>query len=137
MNASQPLDYAGDVHPTAAWHWVSAGEAVFVDVRTQVECIWVGLVPDSQHLPWLLAPETINPAFDDPIRQIAVGGVEGRKLLMLCRSGVRSIVAAQRATALGLEAWNVLEGFEGDLDECSQRGHRGGWRHHGLPWQQT
>ena len=36
---------------------------------------------------------------------------------MLCRSGVRSIAAAQRATELGVEAYNILEGFEGDRDE--------------------
>jgi len=54
----------------------------------------------------------------------------------LCRSGIRSIAAAQRATELGLQAYNILEGFEGDPDADGQRGHRGGWRFHGLPWQQ-
>jgi hypothetical protein len=32
--------------------------------------------------------------------------------------------------------FNVLEGFEGDLDEQQQRGEAGGWRRWGLPWQQ-
>jgi rhodanese-related sulfurtransferase len=52
-------------------------------------------------------------------------------------SGVRSIAAAQRATALGLQAYNILEGFEGDLDDQAHRGVQGGWRKHGLPWRQS
>jgi rhodanese-related sulfurtransferase len=55
---------------------------------------------------------------------------------MLCRSGVRSIAAARRASELGIEAYNILEGFEGDPDEHAQRGKRGGWRARGLPWRQ-
>jgi hypothetical protein len=30
----------------------------------------------------------------------------------------------------------VDEGFEGDLDDNHQRGNTGGWRFHGLPWEQ-
>jgi sulfur dioxygenase len=56
--------------------------------------------------------------------------------LMLCRSGVRSIAAARRATELGLEAFNILEGFEGDPDALAHRGRKGGWRFRGLPWRQ-
>ncbi|MBS0465596.1 MAG: rhodanese-like domain-containing protein, partial [Proteobacteria bacterium] len=55
---------------------------------------------------------------------------------LLCRSGVRSIAAARRATELGMEAYNILEGFEGDADANGQRNRRGGWRFHGLPWRQ-
>ena len=40
----------------------------------------------------------------------------GGKALLLCRSGVRSVAAARRATELGIEAYNILEGFEGDAD---------------------
>ena len=61
---------------------------------------------------------------------------KGKKVVLLCRSGVRSIAAAKRATELGIEAYNILEGFEGDPDERAQRGHKGGWRRHGLPWRQ-
>jgi hypothetical protein len=50
---------------------------------------------------------------------------------------VRSIAAAKRATELGLEAYNILEGFEGDPDASAQRGRSGGWRFHGLPWRQN
>ena len=58
-------------------------------------------------------------------------------MIFLCRSGARSISAAEAATAAGIApSYNVLEGFEGQLDET---GHRGvtGWRAEGLPWKQT
>ena len=75
----------------------------------------------------------LNPTFD---LQLLAAVPAGKKVVMLCRSGVRSMAAAQRATELGLEAYNILEGFEGDLDAQTQRGHTGGWRFHGLPWRQ-
>ncbi len=56
--------------------------------------------------------------------------------MFLCRSGVRSVAAAQTATAAGLgPSYNVLDGFEGPSDA---EGHRGaqGWRSEGLPWRQ-
>mgnify|MGYP006163407847 CR=1 FL=1 len=62
---------------------------------------------------------------------------EGGRAVLLCRSGVRSIAAAKRATELGFEAYNILEGFEGDPDAHAHRGLKGGWRHHGLPWRQN
>ena len=48
-----------------------------------------------------------------------------------------SVAAAQRATELGLQAYNILEGFEGDPDAQAHRGQLGGWRKRGLPWQQS
>jgi len=76
----------------------------------------------------------MNDAFDAGVRGAAEGG---RPLLMLCRSGGRSAAAARRATELGLTAYNIATGFEGDLDEHAQRGHRNGWRQAGLPWKQN
>ena len=126
--------YAGDVSPQLAWQWVQAGEAVLVDVRTDAEREWVGFVPDAVPVAWKQWPGmAMNPQFDEAIRQAS----RGKKLVLLCRSGVRSIAAAKRATELGLEAFNILEGFEGDPDVHAQRGHKGGWRHHGLPWRQN
>ncbi|MBA4262496.1 MAG: MBL fold metallo-hydrolase [Comamonadaceae bacterium] len=126
--------YAGDVSPELAWQWVQAGEAVLVDVRTDAEREWVGFVPGAVAVAWKQWPGmALNPQFDDAVRQAAAGG---HKLVLLCRSGVRSIAAARRATELGLQAYNILEGFEGDPDAQAQRGRKGGWRHHGLPWRQ-
>jgi len=127
--------YAGDVLPELAWHWVQSGEAVLVDVRSDAERAWVGFVPEAKPLAWKQWPVVdVNPAFDASIQAI---GAEGKKIVMLCRSGVRSVAAAQRATQLGLEAYNILEGFEGDPDANAHRGMLGGWRKRGLPWRQN
>lgn len=126
--------YAGDVSPHLAYRWWKSGDAVLIDVRTDAEREWVGFVPGAVALAWKQWPGmTMNPSFDAAIRAAVP---PGSKALLLCRSGVRSIAAAKRATELGIEAYNILEGFEGDPDELAQRGHKGGWRHHGLPWRQ-
>jgi rhodanese-related sulfurtransferase len=116
--------YAGDVSPEQAWAWVESGEAELVDVRS-----------DAHALAWKQWPGmAMNPDFDAGVQAVGAGG---KKLVLLCRSGVRSIAAAQRATALGLQAYNILEGFEGDPDAQAHRGLKGGWRFRGLPWQQN
>jgi rhodanese-related sulfurtransferase len=127
--------YAGDVSPQLAWQWVQAGEAVLVDVRTDAERDWVGFVPGAVAVAWKQWPGmALNPDFDAQVRAAVPPGT---KAVLLCRSGVRSVAAARRAAALGLEAYNILGGFEGDADESGQRNRRGGWRFHGLPWRQT
>ena len=126
--------YAGDVTPQLAWQWLQAGEAVLVDVRTDAEREWVGFVPGAVPVAWKQWPGmAMNPGFDAQVLQAS----GGKKLVMLCRSGVRSIAAAKRATELGLEAYNITEGFEGDPDVHAHRGQQGGWRHHALPWRQN
>ncbi|MBS3019442.1 hypothetical protein DJFAAGMI_02185 [Comamonas sp. PE63] len=126
--------YAGDVPPELAWQWLQAGEAVLVDVRTDAEREWVGKVPGAVAVAWKQWPGmAANPNFDAELRAAVP---EGRKVVLLCRSGVRSVAAAQRAAGLGIEAYNILEGFEGDVDASGQRGRLGGWRKRGLPWHQ-
>ena len=127
-------DYAGDVSPALAWQWVSSGEAVMVDVRTDAEREWVGFVPGAVPVAWKQWPGmAMNATFDEQIHSAA----GDKAVVLLCRSGVRSIAAAKRATELGLKAYNILEGFEGDPDSSAQRGRRGGWRYRGLPWRQN
>ena len=58
-------------------------------------------------------------------------------VLLLCRSGKRSIDAGQVLEKAGFsDVYNVLHGFEGDLDENFHRGRKNGWRFDGLPWAQ-
>ena len=126
--------YAGDVTPQQAWQWLQAGQAVLVDVRTDAERDWVGRVPGAAAVAWKQWPGmAVNAEFDAQLRAAAP---EGATLVLLCRSGVRSIAAARRATELGFTAYNILEGFEGDAGPNGQRGQRGGWRFHRLPWTQ-
>ena len=135
------MTYAGDVTPTEAYAAVTASEdAVLVDVRTRAEWSYVGVpLLDDGSLPvlveWQRYPDgSINDAFVDDLRAAGVG--EGVPIYFVCRSGVRSIAAAEAATAAGLgPAYNVLEGFEGPHDA---QGHRtvSGWKVAGLPWKQ-
>ena len=132
--ASPAAGYAGDISPEQAWAWVQAGEAVLVDVRSDAEREWVGFVPGAVAMAWKQWPGMEpNPHFDAGI--VAAAG--GKKAVLLCRSGVRSIAAARRATDLGVHAYNILEGFEGDPDAQAHRGRIGGWRLRGLPWRQN
>lgn len=128
------LGYAGDVTVQQAFDWVKTGQAVLVDIRTDAERAWVGFVPGAAPLAYKQWPGMqLNPDYDRDVSALAAGG---KKLLMLCRSGIRSIAAAKRATELGFQAYNILEGFEGDADQHGHRGNTGGWQFHGLPWQQ-
>jgi rhodanese-related sulfurtransferase len=132
--APKPAEgYAGDVPSDLAYAWWQSGEAVLVDVRTDAEREWVGFVPGAAAVAWKQWPGmAMNPNFDTELQAAA----KGKKVLLLCRSGVRSIAAAMRASELGLQAYNILEGFEGDPDGNAQRGNKGGWRLSGLPWRQ-
>lgn len=126
--------YAGDISPELAYSWLQSDQAIMVDVRTDAEREWVGFVPGAVAIAWKQWPGmAMNPQFDAMI-QAAVK--PDQKVMLLCRSGVRSIAAAKRATELGLTAYNILEGFEGDPNENAQRGKKGGWRMRGLPWRQ-
>ena len=126
--------YAGDVSPDLAWDWVQRGQAVLVDIRSDAEREWVGFVPGAVSVAWKQWPGmALNAAFD---AAVVAAVPAGQKAVLLCRSGVRSIAAAKRATELGLEAYNILEGFEGDPDSDAHRGQKNGWRHRGLPWRQ-
>lgn len=129
------LDYAGSLYPTEAWALVEAGAAQLIDVRTAEELKFVGRVPNSQHVAWQTGPAMIrNPRF---LRELQGKSQPEQVLVLLCRSGKRSAAAASAAAAAGFsQVFNVLEGFEGDLDQYQQRGDNGGWRLRGLPWLQ-
>ena len=133
------LTYAGSVAPRDAWALVQAGRAVLVDVRSAEERHFVGHVPGSVHVAWATGTSlNRNPRFAKEL-DAKVGAKSGNELpvLLLCRSGKRSALAAEAAVKAGLaNVFNVLEGFEGDSDDHGQRGHFNGWRFHSLPWIQ-
>jgi rhodanese-related sulfurtransferase len=129
------LSYAGAVLPAEAHALMQAG-AKLVDVRTDAELHFVGSVPGSEAIEWNTYPEgQRNPAF---LEQLGEAVRKDETVLFLCRSGVRSHSAAIAATEAGwTEAYNILEGFEGDKDADHRRGTVGGWRKAGLPWVQN
>ena len=138
------LSYGGDVAPQEAWHAISTDkDAVLIDVRTKPEWMFVG-VPDLSRagkqpvlVEWQSFPSMgQNPSFADQVRQAGVD--PSKKLYFLCRVGGRSKAAAMAMTALGFGAcFNILGGFEGDLDGDRHRGAASGWKAAGLPWMQS
>jgi sulfur dioxygenase len=127
--------YSGDVSPQLAYRWWKSGQAHLVDIRSNAERAWVGFIPDVPGIEFKIWPGmALNPEFD---AQLKAAVPAGAKVVLLCRSGLRSVPAAQRAQALGFEAYNILEGFEGDPDSDAHRGNVGGWRKLGLPWRQN
>jgi rhodanese-related sulfurtransferase len=126
--------YAGAVSPMQAWQLHAAGAAQIVDVRTAAELRYVGRVPGTQHVEWQgKDPEQVA-TFLASLRAVIDPTLP---VLLLCRSAVRSHHAATAAAAAGFtQAFNILEGFEGQRNHARQRGLIDGWRHHGLPWEQ-
>ncbi len=128
------LTYAGAVTPPEAWQLMQEHRARLVDVRTAAEYHFVGRVPDTPNVEWHGGDSRPLGLFLHQLHEVAR---EDEPLLLLCRSGVRSHRAAEVATAAGFaHAYNVLEGFEGQIDATRQRGRVNGWRFHGLPWIQ-
>ncbi|HWH80773.1 MAG TPA: rhodanese-like domain-containing protein [Burkholderiaceae bacterium] len=129
------LAFAGRVAPLDAWALAQAGAAVLVDVRSAEERKFVGHVPGVAHVAWASGTSlTRNPRF---VRELEAKVRKDEPVLLLCRSGKRSALAAEAATKAGFTSvFNVLEGFEGELDAAHQRGSADGWRFRGLPWIQ-
>ena len=129
------LPYAGALLPSEAHALMQAG-AKLVDVRTDAELHFVGSVPGSEAIEWNTYPEgQRNPAF---LEQLGEAARKEETVMFLCRSGVRSHHAAMAAAAAGwAEAYNILQGFEGDKDAAGHRNVAGGWRKAGLPWLQS
>ncbi|MGY4100201.1 rhodanese-like domain-containing protein [Nocardia sp. R16R-3T] len=138
------MTYAGDITPQQAWELLRDNpEAVLVDVRTEAEWRFVG-VPDTSSIErptalieWVDSDGARNAEFVEQLTKALEGRDPAAPVVFLCRSGQRSIGAAVAATGAGITpSFNVLEGFEGPIDEF---GHRGGagWRAIGLPWRQS
>jgi rhodanese-related sulfurtransferase len=124
--------------PRAAWSEISSTpDALFLDVRMEIESLYVGRPPGVVNIAWYEYPELI------PQPEIFIAAVEreaGRKdraIYLICRSGKRTIAAAKALDAAGFtDVTNITEGFEGELDEKFHRSTQSGWRYAGLPWEQ-
>jgi len=118
--------------------------AILVDIRSSMEFLFVGHPVGAVHLPWIDEPDwEINPHFVAEVRKLMLGGAvcdveEGcAPIVLICRSGKRSLEAGKVLLAAGLSnIFHIDEGFEGELNDVHQRSSVGGWRFHGLPWEQ-
>ena len=129
------LSYAGEVTPQEAYRLFAEHGAKIIDVRSAFEYAYIGRVPGTPLIPWKHWPSgELNANF---LAELDEACANDEIVLFLCRSGVRSHYTAIVAAAAGYtQAFNIAEGFEGDLDQHRQRGKIGGWRKAGLPWVQ-
>lgn len=115
---------------------------LLIDVRSSMEFLFVGHPQGAIHIPWIDEPEwVINKNFVVEIRKLALGGLKENNddvpIILVCRSGNRSDEAGKVLVEAGIKnVFHIDEGFEGTLDEKHHRSSLGGWRYHGLPWEQ-
>ena len=133
------------LNPKQAWELLQhEPRAILVDIRSTMEYLFVGHPKGSIHIPWMDEPDwTVNPDFVRRVRELMLGGAicdSGSgcaPIILICRSGKRSLEAGRKLIEAGFgEVFNVLEGFEGELDDDHHRSTLGGWRHADLPWEQ-
>jgi rhodanese-related sulfurtransferase len=138
-------DTVNTLNPLEAWELVqSQARAVLIDVRSSMEYLFVGHPSGSVHVAWIDEPDwVVNPHFVTEVRKVMLGGVgleehgTDAPVLLICRSGKRSLEAGKLLIENGfMEVYNIAEGFEGELDSQHHRSTTGGWRYHGLPWEQ-
>ncbi|HRP98450.1 MAG TPA: rhodanese-like domain-containing protein [Rhodocyclaceae bacterium] len=112
-------------------------DALLIDVRSEIEYLFVGHPVGAIHVSWNDGPDwEVNPHFVGEVRKLAGNGGE-RPIVLICRSGNRSVAAGEALLATGFtRVYNVQYGFEGELDEQHHRNAVNGWRFDGLPWQQ-
>lgn len=125
--------------PSAAYALLQENpDAVLVDCRTEIEHMYVGHPVGAEHVAWQEGPDwAVDPEFADKVKRLLRNELS-RPVLLICRSGQRSADAGEALEAAGFaDVTNIVEGFEGGLDENHHRGNLGGWRFRGLPWQQS
>lgn len=126
------------LQPKEAWDYLQQHpDALFVDVRMEIESLYVGRPPGVVNVPWYEYPDLTPDAkkFADAVGREASS--KEQPVLLICRSGQRTLAAGQALEAAGFsEVINVVHGFEGELDEQFQRSTLSGWRFDGLPWEQ-
>lgn len=117
--------------------------ALLIDVRSNMEFLFVGHPTGAIHVPWIDEPDwDVNPNFEKEVRQLMLGGIcihdeASPPIILICRSGKRTIDAGNALLKAGFHnVCQVDEGFEGDRDADYHRSSVGGWRFHGLPWEQ-
>lgn len=130
----QHLSYAGALTPSEAYALLQdSTDCKLIDVRTEAELDLVGRIPDALNIEWAFYPGMVpNPNF---AQQLGEAVDKNLAVIFLCRTGGRSHNAAVLAASLGYQqAYNMLEGFEGEANAQQQRTTLNGWKHANLPW---
>jgi len=130
--------------PKQAWQLIQdEPRALLVDVRSQMEFLFIGHPVGAIHIAWIDEPDwNINPHFAAEVRKLVLGGLDHKSghnvpILLICRSGKRSLEAGELLLKEGFhQVYNIEDGFEGELDDNHHRSTLAGWRYEGLPWEQ-
>lgn len=127
-----------NLQPKEAWTWLQAHpDSLFVDVRMEIESLYVGRPPNVVNVPWYEYPD-LQPdpqKFTDAV--LREGNGKDQPVLLICRSGQRTRDAGKALEAAGFtDVQHVVHGFEGELDDAFRRSTISGWRFEGLPWEQ-
>jgi rhodanese-related sulfurtransferase len=127
-----------NLQPKQAQAWLQAHpDALFVDVRMEIESLYVGRPPGVVNVPWYDYPDLQPDAqkFAETVARESSG--KDQPLLLICRSGQRTLAAGKALESAGFtDVQHVVHGFEGELDEHFKRSTQSGWRFDGLPWEQ-
>jgi len=123
-------------------------EILFIDFRDPIEVTYVGHAEGLDRIiPVGLATREVNPKTDQ-YRMVGnenfvahvdafvaeQGKTKSDPILLSCRSGPRSAIAARRLIENGYtNVWSLVEGFEGDRAPDGTHSLNG-WRNAGLPW---
>ena len=132
------------VNPKGAWKMMQDNPNVtLIDVRSDMEFLMIGHPKGAVNVPLIDAPHwTVDESFVANVRKALLGRVVHQNrsvspLLLICRSGNRSMDAASLLVQDGLDdVYIVNGGFEGPLDHEHHRNTISGWRFEGLPWEQ-
>ena len=124
--------------PTETWALMQANpKAVMIDVRMEIESMYVGRPPGAINVPWYEYPEFTPDANSFCAAVTHEVADKNTTVVLLCRSGQRTLDAGAALEAAGFtDVVNVVHGFEGDLDAQFHRSSVNGWRFDGLPWEQ-
>lgn len=144
MTDTEPVP--APLEPPEAYRLLQAQpQALMIDVRSTMEHLMIGHPVGAIHIAWIDEPDWVahSERFVARVREALLGGAAaedtagGVPLVLICRSGRRSLDAGRALVDAGLhEVYYVQGGFEGPLDTNHQRSTLAGWRFHGLPWQQ-
>lgn len=134
VNTASAFD---NLTPTEAYDAVNNG-AYILDVRTDAEYIWVGhpKVDNVVNISYKIERKNVfisNPSFLTDVDDI-FGGAMDTHIITMCRSGVRSVAAAEALEAAGYtNVSNMVDGFEGGGKDAYGYRTVNGWKNSGLP----
>ena len=125
------------LEPKEAYEFLKKNpNSVFIDCRSEIEYLFVGHPVGALSVPWNDGPDwQVNPHF---VGHVKVAASVDRPIVLICRSGNRTLDAGAALEKAGFtQVYNVLHGFEGELDVHHHRNSATGWRFEGLPWEQA